>query len=166
MTLNGESMINIFKIKELKNDFIISVILGVLFIAIIYFLDLNFIFFNISNSLGTILSISVTLVGFLITSLTILFVFPENNRMRFVKAHPTYKYVFYAFIVSIILFVVIAILSFVFKILTPYVPSFFLSLLIVLFVWAMVSLFRCLWLLKKIIDVYFYKSEGSQDGDP
>jgi len=159
-------MINIFRVRELKNDFVISVILGVLLVVIIYLFDLSFIFFNISNSLGTILTISVTLAGFLITSLTILFVFPENSRIRFVKAHPTYKYVFYAFIVSIILFVVIAILSFVFKILTPYVSSFLLSLLIVLFIWAMVSLFRCLWLLKKIIDVYFYKSEGSQDENP
>ena len=166
MSLNGGNMINIFKIKELKNDFVGSIVFGLLSVAIIYFFDLSFIFNNVLNSLGTILTISVTLAGSLVTSLTILFVFPENKRIKCMKLHPTYKYVFYAFIVSIILFVVMAILSFVFKILMPYIPTFFLSLLIILFIWAMVSLFRCLWLLKKMIDVYFYKSEESQDENP
>ena len=159
-------MVNIFKVKELKNDFLSSVIAGFLFITAIYYFKLNFVFSNIINSLGNILTVSVTLAGFLITSLTILFVFPENNRIKFMKLHSTYKYIFYAFIISIMLFVVTAILSFVLKILIPYVPSFPLSLLIILFVWAMVSLFRCLWLLKKIIDVYFYKSEEWQNENP
>ncbi len=105
-------MINIFKIKEIKNDFVGSVILGLILIAIIYFFNLNFIFRNILSSLGTILTISVTLAGFLITSLTILFVFPENNRIKFIKSHSIYKYVFHAFIVSIVLFVILAVLSF------------------------------------------------------
>lgn len=156
-------MITIFKVKELKNDFIGSVVIGLLLIAIIYSFGLSFIFHNILDSLGTILTISVTLAGFLITSLTILFVFPENNRIKFIRLHLAYKYVFHAFIISIILFVILAVLSFCFKILMPYVPTFLIYLLIILFVWAMVSLFRCLWLLKKMIDVYFYKSEGSQD---
>ena len=155
-------IINIFKIKELKNDFVCSIVLGLLLVAIIYFFDLSFIFNNVLDSLGTILTISITLAGFLITSLTILFVFPENRRIKYMKLHPAYKYVFHAFIVSIILFVVIAIFSFVFKVLMPFVPTFLLSLLIILFVWAMVSLFRCLWLLKKMIDVYFHKPEGSR----
>jgi len=166
MSLNGGNMINIFKIKELKNDFVGSIVFGLLLVAIIYFFDLSFIFNNVLNSLGTILTVSVTLAGFLITSLTILFVFPENKRIKYMKLHPACKYIFHAFIVSIILFVVMAVLSFVFKILMLYIPTFLLSLLIILFVWAMVSLFRCLWLLKKMIDVYFYKSEESQDEKP
>jgi len=160
MNHNGEIMIAIFKIKEFKNDFICSIALGLFSIAIVYFFKLNFIFSNILNSLGIIISISVTMAGFLITSLTILFVFPENNRIKFIKLHPAYKYVFYAFIVSIILFIILAILSFGFKILIPYVPMSLISLLMILFIWAMFSLFRCLWLLKRMIDVYFYKSEG------
>jgi len=156
-------MINIFKVRELKHDFFISILVGIAFIIITYMCGLNFIFSNINNSLETILTISVTLVGFLITSLTILFVFPENHKIKFMKAHPMYKYVIYAFIVSIILFVIIAVLSFVFKILTPYVPPFLLYVMFVLFIWAMVSLFRCVWLLKKIIDVYFYKGEESHE---
>jgi len=166
MNLNGETMINIFKIKELKNDFVVSVILGSLLIAIIYFFNLNFIFHNMLDSLGDILTISVTLAGFLITSMTILFVFPKNNRVKFIKLHPTYKYVFHAFIVSIVLFVILAVLSFIFKILIPHVPSFLLSMLIILFIWSMSSLFRCIWLLKKLIDVYFYKPKGCQDENP
>ncbi len=163
MNTNGKIMITTFKIKELKNDFIGSLILGSLLVAVIYFFDLSFIFCNILDSLGTILTISITLAGFLITSLTILFVFPENNRIKFIRLHQTYKYIFHAFTVSIALFVILAILSFVFKILMPYVPAFLVFLLIILFIWAMVSLFRCLWLLKKMIDVYFYKPEEIQN---
>jgi len=154
-------IMNLFKSKETKNDFIISIITGGVFIAIIHLFDLNFIFNNLFDSLDSILTISVTLAGFLITSLTILFVFPENSRIKFIKTHPTYKYIFHAFILSIILFIAITVLSLVFKMLTPHIPSFLLSVLIILFIWSIVSLFRCLWLLKRLIDIYFFKSEGS-----
>lgn len=166
MNPNGEIMVTIFKVKELKNDFIGSVILGSLLVAVIYFLDLSFIYSNILGSLGTVLTISITLAGFLTTSLTILFVFPENNRIRFIRLHQTYKYIFHAFIVSISLFVVLAILSFIFKILMPYVPAILVFSLIILFIWATISLFRCLWLLKKMIDVYFDKPEEVQNENP
>jgi len=159
-------MIAVFKIKELRNDFIYSFILGLVLIAIAYYFKLNFIFSNILNSLDVIISISITMAGFLITSLTILFVFPENYKIKFLKLHPTYKYVFSAFIISIILFIILALFSFVFRILIPYTPTFLISFLIILFIWAMFSLFRCLWLLGKLIDVYFTKSEGNLDENP
>jgi len=153
-------MINIFRVKELKYDFILSVIIGALSLIIIYCFGLYFIFKNLSQTLEEILTVSVTLAGFLITSLTILFVFPENARIKFIKKHSTYKYIFDAFMLSIILFILIAVLCFVFKIVTPDVPSYLLSVLIILLTWAMVSLFRCLWLLKRLIEVFFHKSEG------
>jgi len=151
-------MTNIFHVKELKYDFILSVIIGTLSLSIIYYFRLHFIFNNLSQTLEEILTVSVTLAGFLITSLTILFVFPENARIKFIKKHSTYKYIFDAFMISIILFILTAILCFVFTILTPDVPSYLLSVLIVLLIWALVSLFRCLWLLKRLIGVYFHKS--------
>jgi len=97
------------------------------------------------------------MAGFLITSLTILLVFPENNRIRFIKNNPTYKYIFHAFILSIILFVSMSILGFILKILMPFRWPYFLLPLIVIFIWSIASLFRCILILKKMIDIYFYK---------
>ena len=146
---------NIFKVKELKNDFIISTIVSIIFFIIIYYFNLHFIFHNIYDSLEVIITISITITGFLITSLTILLVFPENSRIKFIKKHKGYKYIFYAFILSIILFVTVSILSFILKILVFFRTYYFLYLLITIFIWAIVSLFRCIWLLKKMIDILF-----------
>jgi len=154
---------NVFKVKELRNDFIAGLVAGLVFITVIYFFKLNFIFDNLLSSLEPILTISVTLSGFLITSLTILLVFPENTRIKFLKSHPTYKDIFHAFILSIVLFMSVAILTFSFKILIPYTPYILLALLLIIFIWAIISLFRCIWLLKKMIDLYFLDPEGKHN---
>jgi len=145
----------IFEVKELKNDFIISIVMGVVLLMLIHYFNLNFVFHNIYENLEVIITISVTMTGFLITSLTILLVFPENNRIKFIKKHTGFIYIFYAFILSIILFITVSILSFALKILISFKSYFFLYLLIIIFSWAIVSLFRCIWLLKKMIDILF-----------
>ena len=147
----------IFKVKEIKNDFIISVILSMIFLFIIYYFNLNFIFYNIYDNLGVIITIGITMTGFLITSLTILLIFPENNRIRFIKKHSTYKHIFYTFILSIMLFVIMSILGFILKVLMPFRSSYFLPPLIFIFIWSIMTLFRCIWLLKRMIDIYFHK---------
>ena len=151
-------IMHIFKVRELRNDFIISSIISGVFFIIVYYFNLNFIFYNIYDNLGVIITIGITMAGFLITSLTILSVFSENSRIRFIKNHPTYKYIFYAFILSIILFVSMSVLGFILKVLMPFRSPYFLSLLIAIFIWSIASLFRCIWLLKRMIDIYFYKS--------
>lgn len=145
----------IFEVKELKNDFIISIVMGVVLLMLIHYFNLNFVFHNIYENLEVIITISVTMTGFLITSLTILLVFPENNRIKFIKKHTGFIYIFYAFILSIMLFITVSILSFALKILISFKSYFFLYLLIIIFSWAIVSLFRCIWLLKKMIDILF-----------
>jgi len=145
---------NIFKVKELKDDFIMSIIISIVFFVITYYFNLHFIFHNMYDSLEIIITISITITGFLITSLTILLVFPENNRIKFIKKHKGYKYIFYGFILSIILFITVTILSIILKILF-FRSYYFLYLLITIFIWAIVSLFRCIWLLKNMIDILF-----------
>ena len=145
----------IFEVKELKNDFIISIVMGIVLLMLIHYFNLNFVFHNIYENLEVIITISVTMTGFLITSLTILLVFPENNRIKFIKKHTGFIYIFYAFILSIMLFITVSILSFALKILISFKSYFFLYLLIIIFSWAIVSLFRCIWLLKKMIDILF-----------
>lgn len=152
-------MINVFDVKELRNDFFISLILGIFSLLIIYKLDLEFILENLLKSAETILTVSVTLAGFLINAFTILFIFPESMKIKFIKKHSAYSYIFDAFILSIVLFISIAVICFTFMILMNHVPLFLASVLVFLLIWSFISLFRCMWLLKKIAELSFPRKE-------
>lgn len=154
----------IFKIRELRNDFITSVATVVLlFFVDAFFINLNFIFDNIYNSFEAIMSIGATMTGFLITALTILLVFPENSRIRFLKTHPTFTHIFDAYILAISLFVSMFVMSFFLEILAPFRLPYLGYLLVFVIVWSIVSLFRCVWLLRRVIDVYYHKGSGESD---
>ena len=144
----------ILKVLELRDDFIVSIVISLVFFIVVRFFNLSFVFYNIYDNLGVIITIGITIASYLITSLMILLVFPENSGIRFIKNHPTYKYIFNAFVFSIILFVSMSILGFILKILIPFKSPYFLFPLIVIFILSIVSLFRCIWILKRMTDIF------------
>ena len=98
-------MIDLFKIKEIQFIAIISLII---FIIILFYFDK---ISNITICYETFLSISASLFGFLITTLSILIVFPDKGRMKILNKHNLYRYLFDIVIVSIILQFIIFIFS-------------------------------------------------------
>lgn len=92
-------MINFFKIGEVKLIFFIS------FIFIIGLLYFNFIPVSIDYSIY--LSVSASLFGFLITTLSILLIFPNDGKIGILKKHKSYKNVFSIFIFSIFLQIIL-----------------------------------------------------------
>ena len=87
-------MINFFNIKQVKLIFSISLI------CIIGFWYFKWV--PVSIEYATYLSISASLFGFLITTLSILLVFPNEGRISILKKHESYKDLFSIFIFSII----------------------------------------------------------------
>lgn len=92
-------MIDFFHIKEVKLIFFIS------FIFIIGFWIFNLI--PVSIEYTTYLSVSASLFGFLITTLSILLVFPNEGRIGVLKKHKSFKNLFNIFIFSIFLQIIL-----------------------------------------------------------
>lgn len=142
----------LWKVREFRVDTIITILL----VAVSMLLYGEQISAWLQEKADTLTSVCVTLLGFLITSLVILLTFPENHRIRFIKKHPTYSKIYYQFLFTIVLLLILAITSFIVSLLPVLI-----TLVILLLVWSTISLVRCVWILKKMIDLYF-KQEGTE----
>lgn len=94
-------MIN--NVNEIKYTFIISfilIVLGYYFECIP--MDIDF---------TTFLSVSSALFGFLITTLSILLVFPDEGRIKILKKHESYGDVFTIFLLSICFQIIVFLIS-------------------------------------------------------
>ena len=153
-------MLGLWKVREFQLDFFFTIFIVALILLLSHVYSV-YILTRLGERAEMIVSISVTLLGFLVTSLVILLTFPENYRIKFIKKHPTYPRVFQQFLFTIFLFLGLAILSFVICLF----PTLNLALVVfafLLLVWSIVSLVRCLWILKKMIDLYFSNTSNSR----
>lgn len=143
-------MINLFKIKEIQFIAIISLII---FIIILFYFDK---ISNITICYETFLSISASLFGFLITTLSILIVFPDKGRMKILNNHNLYRYLFDIVIVSIILQFIIFIFSLIGN-LFSFKNIWISFLFIILIVMSLEFLLLDIWIIKKMIETMLNK---------
>ena len=144
-------MVEIFKVKEIKHDLYFTIAVSMLIIG----LDTIYHMANEIFKYTALLSnISITMAGFLITALAILISFPQNQKINFMEDHPTYPLIFYTFIFTIVLSLLLfgAAVFFLVSGLRHAVAAY---LIIFLLIWTVVSIIRCVWLLKRMIDIYF-----------
>lgn len=144
-------MFELWKVREFRIDTVFTILIVV--ISLVFYRDQISIW--IERKADVLTSISATLLGFLITSLVILLTFPENHRIKFIKKHPTYPKIYYYFLFTIILLLALAVTSFVVSL----APILFLIVTLLL-VWGTISLVRCIWILKKMIDLYFQHEDA------
>jgi len=144
-------MFVLWKVREFRLDTLFTILL----VAISIFLFGEQMSIWLPEKADVITSVSVTLLGFLITSMVILLTFPENHRIKFIKKHPTYLKIYYYFLFTITLFLALAVTSFILSLLPILFPLTTLFL-----VWSTISLIRCIWILKKMIDLYFQQKDG------
>lgn len=143
-------MIDLFKIKEIQFIAIISLII---FIIILFYFDK---ISNITICYETFLSISASLFGFLITTLSILIVFPDKGRMKILNKHNLYRYLFDIVIVSIILQFIIFIFSLIGN-LFSFKNIWISFLFIILIVMSLEFLLLDIWIIKKMIETMLNK---------
>lgn len=143
-------MIDLFKIKEIQFIVIMSLII---FIIILFYFDK---ISNITICYETFLSISASLFGFLITTLSILIVFPDKGRMKILNKHNLYRYLFDIVIVSIILQFIIFIFSLIGN-LFSFKNIWISFLFIILIVMSLEFLLLDIWIIKKMIETMLNK---------
>ena len=102
----------------------------------------------------TFLSVSASLVGFLITTLSILLVFPNGGRMSILKKHKSYKQLFNIFILAISFQIILFIISLIGNLYCVLNHTFKILFLWILLL-SIMLLILCLWIIKKMIDTLF-----------
>jgi len=141
-----------FKVRELRNDFVRGVVLGLIINLIAYYSDTSNIIMKNLNTLVFVCIIAIVLLAFMLVAIV---VFPENQRIKFLKLHPTFRYVSSTFHLTILIFAILLLSALLLK--TGFVRVDSVYFLIILIVLSLTLLYRCLWLFIKFIRLYYYK---------
>lgn len=140
-----------FHIKEVKYGLIVGIVISIIIIFLIWKYED---FSAVWNNYGTYSSLSAAFIGFLITAFTILFAFPEEGKIKNLKTHKLYPHIFYLFIISIISQVILFSLSLL-GLLFKLELSYYAILVLISMVESIVLLVLILWILKRMLDLYF-----------
>jgi len=144
----------LFQIKELREDFIKSVIASVLISSVNVILHL----YGVSTFYDNSDLITVVILALMTATIFFALIFhnlPENDKVRFMKLHPLYPYINHTFTYAMILLIITLILQRVMYVLNIK-SDFYLLILIFFLTWSIVTTFRCLWLLNRMIDIVNY----------
>lgn len=136
-------MISFFNIKQVK---LIGFISLICILCLMYF---NLI--PVSIEFTTYLSVSASLFGFLITTLSILLVFPNEGRIVILKKHKSFNNLYNIFIISIFLQIILFSIS-----LFGNLYNFQDYKLNVVFIWflliSLMFIVLIVWIIKKMIE--------------
>lgn len=149
-------MMGLLKLREFQIDTVLALLIAIFYMVV----DGGEVLSVVQKKTDVVISISLTLLGFLMTSLAILLAFPENDRIQFLRKHPTYPKIheYYLFTIGVLLALAV----------TSFIASYITILLLVVFwllVWSLTMLVRCIWLLKKMIDLYTREPPETVVGD-
>ncbi|EHP83583.1 hypothetical protein [Methanotorris formicicus] len=94
-------MKEIFGVKEVKHDFIKSIVLFIILILIPIIFKIDVDTLKLAEKMhNSFLTISITFAGFLLTALAILVTFPTNEKIEFMKKHKLYPKIFQVYILQ------------------------------------------------------------------
>ncbi len=142
-------------------DFILSVILLLIFFAVSYVFGLSIFSFPTTSMTSTLIALFGTLLGFVLTALTILFMFDteKNETLKKIKDAGLYTQIFERYINTTIVFffsIIVFLIIYIYSIQLPQVDSKIIILNYVVTFLAILSLIRLyhsIRLLKRILDV-------------
>lgn len=143
------------KLKEVKQDLLFSTLALALLLLIFLWKvgEISDIEGYICQNHATYVSLSATLLGFLVTAYTILVAFPTNYKVNMLKKHKNYFMLFDVFYFAINLLVILLALGLIGLIFN--IKSFIYCILIVLvMVWSVSCVIRTVKILKDLTDLY------------
>jgi hypothetical protein len=118
------------------------------------------------NKLGIIhgkywdyISISATLLGFLITAYAILITFPENHKIRVLKANRNYKHIFDIIMLPmypLISLLILSLIGFFLEINHP-IYDFVITFMLI---WSVIGVIEAVWVLKELTRIYLSVQES------
>jgi hypothetical protein len=140
----------IFKIKEVRINLVLSAFIA---LALWYFMLQSNKLDIIYKNYGDFASLSATLLGFIITSFTILITFPGNYKIQFMKKHKIYPMLFSMFLLTIYLLLILFILSLL-GLLVAISNYIYIFSIIYLLVLSIMCFITAIWILKELTNLY------------
>lgn len=140
----------LFKVREVQRDFVIGIVISIL---TVYYIWITESIQLVYNNYGACVSLSATLLGFLITSFTILLAFPINYKIQLLKEHAMYPMLFGVFLLSIYTLIVLFILSIAGSLL-HIINFWYCGVLVLMLIWSVLCVIRTVWILKKLTYLY------------
>ena len=138
------------KVKEVYIGIIISIGIGII-------LGYGLKGFDMTDYYGTFAGISASLFGFLITALSIMFVFPKKGRMKVLTKHRLYPTLFYGFLLAIIFQIILFAFS-LFGIFFNKIWEYQTTLFIIVLSVSIMFLCLSILILKMMLDISFEKT--------
>lgn len=150
-------MKTLFAIREIQIDFIVSIILT----AIISFLICNQNKIgSINTNFGTFVSLSSTLLGFLITAYAILITFPESYKIKLLKRNPLFQKLYETFIFTIYVLIVLFLVSLI-GLIFDVKNEIFCIVVIFFLIYSIVCVVRTIKILRQLTTLYLSTQEDS-----
>lgn len=163
-------MSNFFFETYKKHFLLAELLISILIILLIAFIIQNiwdieniesWITTNCKSFYPLVATISGTLFGFVITSVSILFVFPDTPSLKRLKQSKSYKDVFIVYLSTIKYLGITLIISVIGLLCTEYILILFYLLL-----WSIIistlRIWRCLWILKNLIDIMIMDKKSNK----
>jgi len=145
-------IINQLRIKEIQKCLAVTVVIFLTTIGIIYYSQ-DLTISDTCRDYGTYLSVSSTLLGFLITTLAIILTFPENRKIKELKKRDLYLEIYNTFLIclfSLVLFFVLSLIGFIGNI----DNCWFCSAVLFALILSIIFIFLIVWILMRHIGVY------------
>lgn len=151
----------IYKRNFLNLELGLSILLGLGAIWLLSFVDLNsWLQTNRTTIYSLIATISTTLLGFVITGVSVLIAFSESEKLKLLRESAQFETIFIVYFSTIKFLAITALLS-IFGIIFS---TFFQNLILYLVVWSIIisslRIYRCLWVLENIVKIFHKKGEG------
>ena len=140
----------------MKIDFVFALTISLIFSYIFISKTIKC---EIQNIIPVICTISVTLLGFLITAYALLLAFPKGGNMNLISQHPAYPSIFDCFMLTIYVDALLLAIStfglFTEIYLESEVCEIYYCLLIFFTCYSLITLMRCLYLLYNLTKTLF-----------
>ena len=140
----------------MKIDFVFALTISLIFSYIFISKTIKC---EIQNIIPVICTISVTLLGFLITAYALLLAFPKGGNMNLISQHPAYPSIFDCFMLTIYVHALLLITSLFGLLMDIHIcnvfSEFYYYILIFFICYSLVTLMRCLYLLYNLTRTVF-----------
>jgi hypothetical protein len=152
-------MKDLYAIKEIRNDLILSIVITIVISILMVIYNKTG---SICSNYGTYVSLSSTLLGFLITAYAILIAFPESYKIKLLKKSPLFPKIYDTFIYTIyiiIVFFLVSLSGFIFDI----KESIFCIIVLFFLIYSIICVIRTIKILRQLTNVYLTSHDDTQD---
>lgn len=160
-----EDIKKVYKRRFLKMEFLISIVISVLIVCVMEYTWSSetighWISENEKDIYPLIATISGTLLGFVITGVSILLAFSESEKLKLLKRTKQYKTIFDVYFSTIKYLAVTTIIAIFGILINNRLAIVTLYILIWSVIISSLRVWRCLWILESIVEVTHKNNEG------